>query len=173
MCDNEQKDIQVEQEDLNETFDALPVVMNKSEAIATELMDTEDPQKIKELINLFNIQAKKKSIHRAVKVNDMLDNIVNTLHMRIITNPDQFQNFELLNFLERLDAYYETAIAKDANPNDNSLISLTQNNQINIISDNNGLNTQSRKNVTEAVRKILENIQKETLNIIEVDETDE
>ncbi len=163
---------QKKDEEIQTVDSSLPEVINKSQAIADELMETEDPQKMKDLINLFNIQAKKKNIHRAVKVNDMLDIIVNTLYSRISSNPTQFQNFELVSYLEKLDAYFEKVTAKDANPNDNSLINLTQNNQINIINDT-GLDIQARKNVTETVRKILENLQKETPNIIEEDEVNE
>lgn len=174
MCENENQEINEQESngELIEFEETLPVIIDKSQAIADELMDTEDPQKMQELINLFNIQAKKKNIHRAVKVNDLLDNIVNTLYTRMLSDPDKFANFELVSYLERLDAYSEKITSKEANPNDNSLINLTQNNQINIINDS-GLNTNSRKHVTEAVRKILENLNKETPNIIEGNENND
>lgn len=156
MTDNELNDTLNDEEEQVEV-EVLPQVVNKSKAIADELLQTDDPQKIKDLITLFNLQTKKKNISRAVKVSDMLDSIVDTLYNRLLNSPQQLQNFELVDYLSKLDTYLGKISDKDGDPNDKSLITLTQNNQINIINDGD-LNTQSRKNVTEAVRKILQNI---------------
>lgn len=130
-------------------------LVDESKKIARDIELENDPEKIKELIDLFNLNSKKKSVSRAVKVNGMLDDLADVMERRIKESPGAFRNDELIAYwkaLEESSKRLETS-STELTP---SPISLTQNNQINIIDS--GLNTQSRKNVTETVRKILQAI---------------
>lgn len=148
----------------NNKLDKLSKSGDLSE-IAHAIRDESDPDKINGLIELFNINAKKKNIVRASKVNELLDVIAAEMSERLETQPTTFTNDVLLSYWKVLEES-SGKLSGETVPQDKNLISLTQNNQVNIVT-NSELNTQSRKNVTEAVRKILQNISSEQNNVDE------
>ena len=125
--------------------------------IADAISKESSPDKIKDLTELFNENAKKRNIVRASKVNELLDLVSAEMAMRLETMPSTFNNDVLLSYWKALEDSSSKLISEEPEIKDGKMISLTQNNQVNILTDSD-LNTRSRKNVTEAVRKILQNI---------------
>ena len=152
----------------DESLEKLSSSKDLSE-IADSIMRESDPEKIKDLTELFNINAKKKKIVRASKVNELLDLVSAEMSTRLETMPDTFSNDVLLNYWKVLEDSSMKLTSDENEVKDNKLISLTQNNQVNILTESD-LNTRSRKNVTEAVRKILQNISNSQVDEIESDE---
>ncbi len=152
----------------DESLEKLSSSKDLSE-IADSIMRESDPEKIKDLTELFNINAKKKKIVRASKVNELLDLVSAEMSTRLETMPDTFSNDVLLNYWKVLEDSSMKLTSDENEVKDNKLISLTQNNQVNILTESD-LNTRSRKNVTEAVRKILQNISNSQVDEIEGDE---
>lgn len=136
--------------------------------LADSILKESDQSKLNELTNLFNNQEKKKKIVRASKLDKLLDLILDEMEVRLETMPGPITNESLISYWkvlqESIEKISDVQEKKDAN-----LISLNQNNQVNIISSET-LDTKSRKNVTEAVRKILQNISFEENNINSEDE---
>lgn len=146
--------------------DKKPVELEKRSElsqIADAIVKESDPQKIKDLTELFNSNANKRKIVRASKVNELLDLVSAEMSTRLETMPSTFTNDVLLNYWKVLEDSASKSTSQESGVNDSKLISLTQNNQVNILS-NSDLDTRSRKNVTEAVRKILQNISAEAID---------
>ena len=137
--------------------------------IADAIAKESSPDKIKDLTELFNANAKKRNIVRASKVNELLDLVSAEMAMRLETMPSTFNNEVLLSYWKALEDSSSKLISEEPEVKDGKMISLTQNNQVNILTDSD-LNTRSRKNVTEAVRKILQNISNEAVVEIEGEE---
>ena len=143
--------------------------MIKNSRIADAIAKESSPDKIKDLTELFNANAKKRNIVRASKVNELLDLVSAEMAMRLETMPSTFNNEVLLSYWKALEDSSSKLISEEPEVKDGKMISLTQNNQVNILTDSD-LNTRSRKNVTEAVRKILQNISNEAVVEIEGEE---
>ena len=139
--------------------------------IADAIAKESNPGKIKDLTDLFNANAKKRNIVRASKVNELLDLVSAEMAIRLETMPSTFNNDVLLSYWKALEDSSSKLISDEPEVNDGKMISLTQNNQVNILTDSE-LNTRSRKNVTEAVRKILQNISDESVVEIEGEENE-
>ena len=139
--------------------------------IADAIAKESSPDKIKDLTELFNANAKKRNIVRASKVNELLDLVSAEMAIRLETMPSTFNNDVLLSYWKALEDSSSKLISEEPEVKDGKMISLTQNNQVNILTDSD-LNTRSRKNVTEAVRKILQNISNESVIEIEGEENE-
>ena len=139
--------------------------------IADAIAKESNPGKIKDLTDLFNANAKKRNIVRASKLNELLDLVSAEMAIRLETMPSTFNNDVLLSYWKALEDSSSKLISDEPEVNDGKMISLTQNNQVNILTDSE-LNTRSRKNVTEAVRKILQNISDESVVEIEGEENE-
>ena len=139
--------------------------------IADAIAKESNPGKIKDLTDLFNANAKKRNIVRASKVNELLDLVSAEMAIRLETMPSTFNNDVLLSYWKALEDSSSKLISDEPEVNDGKMISLTQNNQVNILTDSE-LNTRSRKNITEAVRKILQNISDESVVEIEGEENE-
>ena len=113
----------------DESLEKLSSSKDLSE-IADSIMRESDPEKIKDLTELFNINAKKKKIVRASKVNELLDLVSAEMSTRLETMPDTFSNDVLLNYWKVLEDSSMKLTSDENEVKDNKLISLTQNNLI-------------------------------------------
>ena len=132
----------------------LPSLKSTQEELEQSLLEEDNIDNIKTIIDLFNINIKKKDIIRTSKLNELQDRVYEQLDKRLTTNADEFSNKDLLDYFKVIQ---ETINKSDVNSEDviTPKIQLNQNN-LNI---NMGpvLNRDSRQNVLDAVKKILEN----------------
>ncbi len=132
----------------------LPSLKSTQEELEQYLLEEDNIDNIKTIIDLFNINIKKKDIIRTSKLNGLQDRVYEQLDKRLTTNADEFSNKDLLDYFKVIQ---ETINKSDVNSEDviTPKIQLNQNN-LNI---NMGpvLNRDSRQNVLDAVKKILEN----------------
>lgn len=119
--------------------------------ITEELLAETDTDRTKQLVDIFNLNIKKKAIVRANKYSDLLDDVAAQLEERIKKVPDQFSNKDLLDYISTLQNVIDKSAA---NTVDNlPAIQLTSNTvNVNIT---NSLNRESREKVQEALRAIL------------------
>lgn len=114
-----------------------------------------DPKELQKIVDMFNLNIKKKNILRAERISEIQDNILNQISARVVKRPDEFSNTDLLNYFK---AMQDTLLK---NPAETELpeIHITQNNQVNINTEGGEqtpvLNRMSRERVALAVRNIL------------------
>ena len=137
--------------------------------IAQKILEEQDVDKVKNLTNLFNLNAQKRNVMRVIKMNGLLDDVTDEIVRRFENKPDNFSNEELLKYMQ----ITENAIDR-ANKNLNLVeetgpIQYQQNNQVNInIVDT--LDRDSKDRVLDYVNSILKgNIPIEE-NVVEIQE---
>lgn len=143
----------------------LPSLKSTQEELEQSLLEEDNIDNIKSIIDIFNVNIKKKDIIRASKLNELQDKIYEQINERLVTNANDFSNRDLLDYFRTIQ---ETINKSEINSDDvvTPKIQLNQNN-LNI---NMGptLNRDSRQNVLDAVKKILENqVELEDKNIID------
>lgn len=154
-------------QDIEKSLDLTPLDI-KTRDIAQKILDEEDVDAVKDLTNLFNLNAQKRNVMRVIKMNDLLDKVTDQVIQRFEKTPANFSNEDLIKYMQ----VTENAIDR-ANKNLNLVeetppIQLMQNNQVNINIDN-GLDRESREKVLSIVEAIL-NENNNSDNAIEVDE---
>ena len=152
---------------IEKSLDLTPLDI-KTRDIAQKILDEEDVDAVKDLTNLFNLNAQKRNVMRVIKMNDLLDKVTDQVIQRFEKTPANFSNEDLIKYMQ----VTENAIDR-ANKNLNLVeetppIQLMQNNQVNINIDN-GLDRESREKVLSIVEAIL-NETNNGDNAIEVDE---
>ena len=132
--------------------DLLPINLSNEE-LEQKLLEETDIDNIKNIINLFNLNIKKKDIVRTAKLNDLQEKVYNQMDKRLTYKSDEFSNADLLN-------YYKT-IQESINKADTTLdkvdtpsIQIVQN-QLNINNSEDVLNKDSRKKIVDLVQKFM------------------
>ena len=130
----------------------LPINLSNEE-LEQRLIDETDIDNMKNIINLFNLNIKKKDIVRTVKLNDLQDKVYDQMNKRLTQKADEFSNADLLS-------YYKT-IQESINKSDTTLdkvdtpaIQIVQN-QLNINQENDELSRESKKKVIDLVQKFM------------------
>ena len=78
----------------------LSKLTTKSNEIAQNIVDEDNVDVLKKLIQLFNIQETKKDTLRVLKYNDLLDKISEEMSRRFDKNKNMFTNDDLLKYLQ-------------------------------------------------------------------------
>ena len=122
--------------------------------IAQQIMDETDVEKVKDLTNLFNLNAQKRNVARVLKMTNLLDQVTDQVLTRFERTPDNFSNEDLIKFMQVTENSIEKANKALGQVEETPAIQLQQNNQVNInIGDS--LNRESRQRVTDAVQALL------------------
>lgn len=118
--------------------------------LESRILTETDPDALDDLVDLFNINLKKKDLLRIGKLNDLQDKITEQIGARIEKNSDQFSNKDLLDYFKTIqDTVSKTSVdLSDIN------VPTIQINQVNIDNDEK-LSAESRKKVLDAVNSIL------------------
>lgn len=123
-----------------------------SEDLVSKIVEEQDSDKLKDLVNLFNVNQSKKNIVRAEVFSRLLDKISLQMVERFDKKPGEFSNKDLLEYLTAV----RTAIDKTDILPENMNIPIIQNNtQVNVNIDNNELNRESKERIANAVTSIL------------------
>lgn len=123
-----------------------------SEDLVSKIVEEQDSDKLKDLVNLFNVNQSKKNIVRAEVFSRLLDKISLQMVERFDKKPGEFSNKDLLEYLTAV----RTAIDKTDILPENMNIPIIQNNtQVNVNIDNNKLNRESKERIANAVTSIL------------------
>ena len=118
------------------------------------LINETDPTKLRQLIDIFNLNIRKKDIIRATKLSALQDRVVNEMSERIINHSDNFSNKDLLDYFKTIqDTQNKTDTSID---NVNIPIPTIQinHNEVNMNSDS-VLSRESKNKVSQTVQKIL------------------
>jgi len=122
--------------------------------IEQKILNEDDPQELQELIDIFNLNLKKKDIIRSAKLSEVQDKIVEQMSKRVELRPDEFSNSDLLNYHKIV----QDTLSKSDNTLDSiNIPSIQINQQINMnSSDSDNFDKESRKRILDTVNNILE-----------------
>lgn len=135
------------------------------------LINETDPTKLRQLIDIFNLNIRKKDIIRATKLSTLQDKVVNEMSERIINHSDNFSNKDLLDYFKTIqDTQNKTDTSID---NVNIPIPTIQinHNEVNMNSDS-VLSRESKNKVSQTVQKILRELadKSEEENLFEINQ---
>lgn len=122
-------------------------------SLEQQIIEEEDVDELQDLINLFNLNLKKKDIIRSAKLSEIQDNVVNQMLERVEFNSEEFSNSDLINYLK--------IIQDTLNKTDNSLDTIDVptiqiNQQVNINnSENDSFDREARQRILDVVGTIL------------------
>ena len=122
--------------------------------LAQQIMNETDVDRVKDLTQLFNLNAQKRNVARVLKMTDLLDQVTDQVLTRFERTPDNFSNEDLIKFMQVTENSIEKANKSLSQVEQTPAIQLQQNNQVNI-NIGEGLNRESRQKVTDAVQSIL------------------
>ena len=123
------------------------------EELEKNILEEENIDELNNIIDLFNLNLKKKDIIRSSKLNELQDNIVQEIGVRI-ENPYAITDKDLLGHFK---AIQETITKSDNNLENVKIPTIQLNQQINI--NKAEFNSESRKKILAAVNNIMSNIE--------------
>lgn len=130
----------------------LPTLKTPEEELEIQLLEEDNIDNIKAIIDLFNINIKKKNIIRTSKLNELQDKVYEQIDNRITLNADTFSNRELLEYFKVM----QETINKSEIDSEQVTAPNIQVNQNNLnINMNSELNRESRQKITDAIKSIL------------------
>lgn len=136
-----------------------------TQALVNDILNEKDPKKVKDLTYLFNIAQTKKSVLRAVNLNNLLDKVNDQMEERLTKRADQFSNKDLLDYMDKMTGALEKVQKQVQDVDPTPAIQI---NQQNINLGDSGLSRESRQNVMDAVASILKRLNEESLEEPEI-----
>lgn len=127
------------------------------QSLSEKILKENNPDELKDLIELFNLNLKKKDIIRSEMLSDVQDRIVDQMSKRIETRPDEFSNADLLNYHKVVQ---DTLQKSDNNIDDINVPQIQINQQFNVNNaDTDSFDKESRQRILSIVQAILESTQ--------------
>lgn len=126
--------------------------------ITTQLVKEEDPDKIKNIINLFNLNVAKKNAVRIDTLNELIDNVLSKVGERLQLRPDEFSNKDLIDYLNTLYTAAEKSGKIVSGAEEIPAITINQQNNV-IVNDATTLSRESRQRIAEVVAAMLNQTQ--------------
>ena len=134
----------------------------KEQEVSERFLKETDPKELQTIVDMFNLDIKKKNMLRTSRISEIQDGILNQIFERVSSRPNEFSNSDLINYFKVMQ---ETLLK---NPTETELpqIHINQNNQVNINMESNGpvLNRMSRERVANAIRNILNQTQEQLIS---------
>ena len=124
--------------------------------VATQIVQEEDTQKLKDLTHLFNLQHTKKQVLRTLQYDELLDSITAQMKERVTKRADQFSNKDLLDYLNTFSSSLEKAQKQISTVDETPLITVNQQNNTLIVGEE--LSRDSRRKVASVIESILSKI---------------
>lgn len=140
--------------------------------ITTQLVKEEDPDKIKNIINLFNLNVAKKNAVRIDTLNELIDDVLSKVGERLQLRPDEFSNKDLIDYLNALYTAAEKSGKIVSGAEEIPAITINQQNNV-IVNDATTLSRESRQRIAEVVAAMLNQTQQIEGDIIDGSEDEE
>lgn len=153
--------------------DKLPQLTDNAE-LATQIMEETDVDKVKNLLQLFNLNQTKKNVLRADTMQNLMDKIVEQMSLRLDKRANEFTNEDLLKYHNSVRESIEKSLRSALTVDEINPITLNQQNntQVNItVADK--LSRDSRDKITNVIKNLLQNMQTESLNPVCEIQTDQ
>lgn len=125
-------------------------LLTPMETLESEILSADSVDNLNDVIDIFNVNLKKKDLLRNKKLNDVQDKIVDQMLERVDKRADEFSNSDLIQFHKVV----QDSIAKMDNSLDNVKVpSIQINQQVNVGAQE--FNRESRARILDVVDKIL------------------
>lgn len=122
--------------------------------ITNDLINEQDPDKTKRLVNLFNLALVKKNAVRLNTVNELIDSVLDKIGQRLEIRPDEFSNKDLIDYMNALYNAAEKSGKIISGADEIPAIQFNQQNNV-IVSPVETLSRESRMRIANAVSDIL------------------
>lgn len=170
--DIEEQDVGVvsTQEELD-SAQLLPLAQKQQSEVLGQLIQTQEIDQVKDLTHLFNVSQTKRNALRIQALNDVQDALVRQMADRLAKQPDNFNNADIANWMKVVQQVMDTSQKGVDQVSTLPAITYqqTNNTQVNVsVADT--LSRESRDRITDAVQKILQNIQNEQSDPVYVDD---
>lgn len=127
----------------------LVTVDTSTEELEKRLLNEYDSDEIKNIIDIFNMNLRKKDIIRVAKLSELQDKVSTQMAERITNNADAFNNKDLLEYFK---AIQQTISKSDTSP---VKIPVQINQQLNVNMQTDSLDRESKSRVLAAIQSIL------------------
>lgn len=144
---------------------------SETRKIAQQILDEHDVDRVKDLTNLFNLNAQKRNVMRVMKMNELLDKVTDQVMERFEKTPANFSNDDLIKFMQVTETSIERANKSLNLVEQTPAIQYQQNNQVNI-NIGSELDRESRQRVTDTVQAILSRMRTQPAIVESNDEGD-
>ena len=124
------------------------------DSITNDLINEQDPDKTKRLVNLFNLALVKKNAVRLNTVNELIDSVLDKIGQRLEIRPDEFSNKDLIDYMNALYNAAEKSGKIISGADEIPAIQFNQQNNV-IVSPVEALSRESRTRIANAVSAIL------------------
>lgn len=145
-------------EDITDVVTVSPVD-SKINTLVESILDEQDPNKTKDLVDLFNWNISKKNVVRIQKLNNLYDSITDQMAERIEKRADQFSNSDLLDYVKTIQGAIDVNTKNLSQVQDPPLIVQQNNTQINV-SVNDRFDKEAKDRILAAVQATLNQAQK-------------
>ena len=132
-------------------------IENKTENLVNDIIEEDDIERTKQLLNLFNVNIAKKNTLRVLKVDQLLDKVTDEALKRVEERPDEIANKDLLNYATVAQNQIDKSMQIIKSVNETPAIQLNQQNIVNINTVGQELSKESRERVLSVVTEILNN----------------
>ena len=146
---------------LDEKENILPSnpVDTKIKSLVDNIMVEEDPNKAKDLVELFNWNMSKKNVARIEKLSQLYDSITDQMIERVDKRADQFSNSDLLDYVKTIQSAIDVNTKNLAQVQEPPLIVQQNNTQINVnVADT--FDREAKDRIMAAVQATLNQIKK-------------
>lgn len=151
---------------MDENKDRVTAITPADE-LEAKLLSAETNEDIKQIIDIFNLNLKKRDVIRASKLEDLQDLISEQMKLRLEKRAGEFSNKDLVDYFKVInDTLSKTNMDSSSVPQ----IQFNQNTQVNI-TDNILSSKDSRDKILGAIRATIRKME-EQAEIIDVDETE-
>lgn len=104
----------------------------KISSLMEDIMEEQDPNKTKDLVDLFNWHMSKKNVARIQKLNNLYDSITDQMVERVDKRADQFSNSDLLDYVKTIQSAIDINTKNLSNVQEPPMIVHQNNTQINL-----------------------------------------
>lgn len=126
----------------------------KITTLAHKVIEEQDFEQSKKLVDLFNWNISKKNVVRILKLNGLFDKISDQMIERFEKRPDEISNKDLLDYMQAVQTAIEKSTKSLAHVEEIPTIQLQQNTQVNInVLDN--FDRDAKERIANAIKEIL------------------
>lgn len=104
----------------------------KLKNLVDSIMEEQDPDKTKDLVDLFNWNISKKNVARIQKLNNLYDSVTDQMIERVSKRADQFSNSDLLDYVKTIQGAIDINAKNLSQVQEPPLILQQHNTQINV-----------------------------------------
>lgn len=168
MEENKNELVEVDSEGNKLTF------QEKNDILVDQIINEDNVERTKEMINLFNVNMAKKNVARVHKLNSLLDKVNDQAIDRFTRRPEDVSNKELLDYMSVVQTQIEKSSNMVKSISEAQPIQFNQQNNVtvNVNNDGKSLNRESRERILNAIKSIVKEAQEDNAEIIDVEPVD-